>query len=116
MQVWRACVPGAHPSCGDKQVIQRLRALSRQALLARVGCVSPVPQDFVSTAAIQQVRPGMSPREVKHLLGAPLVADKKQADRWDYMVATTTTRPMAFTPYGVYFEGGRVAKVEPLNK
>ena len=106
-------------------MIQRLRAVSRAALVASVlisgsavlvGCVSPVPQDFISTASIQQVRPGMSPREVKRLLGAPLVSDKKQADRWDYMVATTTTRPMAFTPYGVYFEGGRVAKVEPLNK
>jgi outer membrane protein assembly factor BamE (lipoprotein component of BamABCDE complex) len=106
-------------------VIQRLRALSRRALLASalvagsaalVGCVSPVPRDFVSTDSIQQVRSGMSRHEVKRLLGAPLVSDKKQNDRWDYMVATTTTRPMAFTPYGVYFEDGRVAKVEPLNK
>lgn len=106
-------------------MIQRLRALSRQALLASVlvggsaalvGCVSPVPRDFIGTADIQQVRPGMSRHEVKRLLGAPLVADKKQDDRWDYMVATTTARPMAFTPYGVYFEQGRVAKVEPLNK
>ena len=105
--------------------MQRLRALSRAAVMAGaliggsaalVGCVSPVPKDFVSTAALQQVQPGMSRGDVKRLLGAPLVSDKKQDDRWDYMVATTTTRPMAFTPYGVYFDGSRVTKVQPLNK
>lgn len=86
------------------------------ASAALVGCVSPVPRDYVSQSAIQSVKPGMSAREVKQALGAPLVADKKQADRFDYLVQTGDAAPRKFTPYGVYFSGGRVVKVEPLDQ
>lgn len=51
------------------------------------GCVYKidVQQGNVVTAEqVAQLTPGMSKREVKHVLGTPLIDDPFHADRWDY--------------------------------
>lgn len=43
-----------------------------------------VQGNFVSKEQVQALRPGMSRRQVKEILGTPLIASLFHADRWDY--------------------------------
>lgn len=54
-----------------------------------LGFLSPYRVDiqqgnFVSREMISQLRPGMTPDQVRFVLGTPLLTDIFHADRWDY--------------------------------
>ncbi|WJW76451.1 outer membrane protein assembly factor BamE [Thiohalobacter sp. IOR34] len=67
------------------------------ALIASlVGCMSVDRIPFVhridvqqgnviSQEAVNQLRPGMSPRQVRFIMGTPLIRDTFHPDRWDYL-------------------------------
>ncbi len=65
------------------------------------GCIRTykidVQQGNVVTAGqLQQLKPGMSKREVRYVLGTPLIVDPFRDDRWDYFYsfkAGSSTRP-----------------------
>jgi outer membrane protein assembly factor BamE len=56
----------------------------------RSGFLEPyridLPQgNYVTQAMLERIRPGMSPEQVRDLLGSPLLGHVFHADRWDYV-------------------------------
>jgi outer membrane protein assembly factor BamE len=58
------------------------------------GCASITPSfykldvrqgNIVDPELIEQLRPGMSKRQIRDLLGTPLISDPFRQDRWDYV-------------------------------
>lgn len=73
-----------------------------------------IPQgNYVDQAMVDQVKPGMTPEQVRFALGSPLVNSVFHPDRWDYVFrfqfpdGTAITRRAA-----VFFREGRVERVE----
>ena len=69
--------------------------------------------NFISKEQIAQLKVGMTPEQVRFLLGTPLLNDAFHADRWDYPFllkrgdgAVTTSHVV------VYFKEGRVARFD----
>ena len=69
------------------------------ALLLLVGCsmtnpiqsLRPYQIDIqqgneVTQAMLDQLRPGMTPSQVRFVMGTPLIVDPFHADRWDYVL------------------------------
>ena len=46
--------------------------------------IEVVQGNFVSKEQVQALRPGMTRRQVKEILGTPLIASLFHANRWDY--------------------------------
>lgn len=69
-----------------------LTSLTFVGLLALAGCSFPgvykidIQQGNVVTQdMIDQLRPGMTRRQVRFIMGNPLIVDTFHADRWDYL-------------------------------
>jgi outer membrane protein assembly factor BamE len=69
-----------------------LTSLTLVGLLALAGCSFPgvykidIQQGNVVTQdMIDQLRPGMTRRQVRFIMGNPLLTDTFHADRWDYL-------------------------------
>lgn len=69
-----------------------LTSLSLTGLFALAGCSFPgvykidIQQGNVVTQdMIDQLRPGMTRRQVRFIMGNPLITDTFHADRWDYL-------------------------------
>ena len=41
--------------------------------------------NIITQDMVDQLKPGMTPRQVSYILGTPLIADSFQQDRWDYL-------------------------------
>jgi outer membrane protein assembly factor BamE len=59
-------------------------------LAATAGCIGPYRVDVqqgnaLPTEAVQKLQAGMGKKQVRYLLGTPLVTDPFHADRWDYV-------------------------------
>lgn len=59
-----------------------------------VGCGIPIPRVYkmdiqqgnvVTQDMVDQLRPGMSPRQVRFIMGSPLITDTFHPNRWDYL-------------------------------
>ena len=90
------------------------------ALLTSAGCSFPgvykidVQQgNVVSQDMIDQLRPGMTKRQVQFIMGTPLIRDTFQQSRWDYVYS--------FQPGGesrqqesisLFFEGDQLSHFE----
>jgi outer membrane protein assembly factor BamE len=82
------------------------------------GCFRLYVQDIeqgnvLTQEMIDQVRPGMTRRQVTFILGTPLVADPFHADRWDYYYALQpggrkVTKKQVIT---ILFKGDRVTQI-----
>lgn len=69
-----------------------LTGLTFMGLVALAGCSFPgvykidIQQgNVVSQDMIDQLRPGMTRRQVRFIMGNPLIADTFHANRWDYL-------------------------------
>lgn len=102
------------------------------AVLATVGCAgsrrdapgewSNLP--FVYKMTIQQgniitadmvnrLEPGMTPAQVRYLLGTPLLTDPFHANRWDYPYTLQRGRgPMEAKHLTLYFENDALARID----
>jgi outer membrane protein assembly factor BamE len=67
---------------------------------------------------VDQVTVGMTPSQVRFLLGTPLVDDPFNNDRWDYIYYVRIGRdePETRRFLTVYFEDGKVARLERRDK
>lgn len=82
------------------------------------GLITPYRIDIVQGNAITReqaalIRPGMSPLQVRDILGTPLLTDPFHAQRWDYLF--TLRRPNAEPQRRsvvVYFENDVVQRIE----
>ena len=81
---------GSHPPMQKTKLL--LTSLSLTGLLALAGCSFPgvykidIQQGNVVTQdMIDQLRPGMTRRQVRFIMGNPLITDTFHRDRWDYL-------------------------------
>jgi outer membrane protein assembly factor BamE len=86
---------------------------------AAAGCIAvyrvDVPQgNVVTQEMLDLLKPGMTPNQVRFVLGTPLVTDPFHKDRWDYFYSlrkgsapTPETRRVT-----VYFKNEQLARVE----
>ena len=85
---------------------------------SRSGLLEPyridVPQgNYVDRSMLDQVRPGMTPEQVRFALGTPLLIDPFRPDRWEYVFRFQHPSGRAdLRRATVHFADNRVAKVE----
>ncbi|PCJ15980.1 MAG: hypothetical protein COB04_12170 [Gammaproteobacteria bacterium] len=69
--------------------------------------------NIVESTEVEQLRIGMSERQVKFLLGSPLIQDIFHPDRWDYFYSLkkgkegTTQKRLT-----IYFKEGKLDRIE----
>lgn len=94
----------------------RLSVLSLALGLAGCGVIYKVDVNqgnLMDQEAIDQLKPGMTKRQVTLLLGSPSVASPFNQDRWDY--ASTFSRrggPTAVKNLTLYFEDNLLVRLE----
>ena len=67
--------------------------------------------NIVTQEMVDQLKPGMTRRQVRYILGTPLIEDSFNRDRWDYIytLRNGNTR-LAETRLSVYFEGDTLTR------
>lgn len=73
-----------------------------------------IPQgNYVTKEMLAQVKPGMTPEQVRFALGTPLVQDVFHPNRWDYVFRFQRASGRADQRHAtVYFDNGKVVRVE----
>lgn len=80
--------------------------------------------NVVTHDMVAQIKPGMTPSQVRYVLGTPLITDTLNPKRWDYLydyVPGTYARKGGLPEvnnrhFTVYFENGVLARVEGAEK
>lgn len=68
--------------------------------------------NVVSQEQINELRPGMSRRQVRFVLGTPMLADVFHADQWDYAYTFGIgSEPTEIRRVTVHFEDDRLARI-----
>ncbi len=86
------------------------------ALAMCSGCVYRLALQQGNIAELEdvdRVEVGMTPSQVRFLLGSPLVDDPFSDDRWDYVFMSRVGRkdPQTRKFLTVYFEDGKVSRI-----
>ncbi len=69
--------------------------------------------NIVTQEKADQLQPGMSRRQVRFILGTPLVEDSFNRDRWDYIYTRRNgLEVLADESLTVFFEGDSLSRVE----
>ncbi len=96
-----------------------LRGLALAALAGLMlgGCVYRInvqQGNLLDEEQIEQLEVGMTRKQVRFLLGTPMVADPFHAERWDYVyyLALGRKEPIMSHMLTVYFEGDLVSRIE----
>ena len=62
---------------------------------------------------VAEVKIGMEPRQVRYLLGTPLITDTFNQDRWDYFYSVKQGKNTTVEHHlSVFFEAGRVVELK----
>lgn len=74
--------------------------------------------NLADAEAVGQVEVGMTPSQVKFLLGTPLVDDPFNEDRWDYIYYSRSGRDAMQVRHfmTVYFADGVVSRIETRDE
>ena len=68
--------------------------------------------NIVNAEMVDQLKPGMSKRQVRFILGTPLVEDTFNQDRWDYPYRMSNGQDvMTQAQFTVHFDGDKLATV-----
>ncbi len=113
------CGTGKLFANNDSQIDPSAAGVTQSVQKKRLFGVLPIYRpdtqqgNFISKEQIAQLKVGMTPEQVRFLLGTPLLNDAFHADRWDYPFllkrgdgAVTTSHVV------VYFKEGRVARFD----
>lgn len=69
--------------------------------------------NIVTEDMVEQLKPGMSRRQVRFILGTPLLDDPFNQTRWDYPYSKRNgTTLLAESKFTVYFEGDKLVSYE----
>ena len=68
--------------------------------------------NVVSQEQVNELRPGMTKRQVRFLLGTPMLTDVFHANRWDYTFTRGVgSTPSEFKQVTVFFEDDRLVRI-----
>jgi outer membrane protein assembly factor BamE len=89
-------------------------------LLGSSACVYRVPiqqGNFLEAKDVDQVTVGMTPVQVRYVLGTPVVIDPFTKDRWDYVyyLKRGQMRKPEERHFIVYFANGAVSRIERVE-
>lgn len=118
-----------HPSAARRRFAQGLLALACLGAICTAGCswvppiLSPnfswtykidIQQGVVVTQEMAaQLKPGMTPDQVKFVMGSPPLVDPYHANRWDYPFLFLPGRgPIEARRFTVYFDKDRMVRAE----
>ncbi|WP_075187685.1 outer membrane protein assembly factor BamE [Teredinibacter haidensis] len=69
--------------------------------------------NFVEKDMTEQLEVGMTPEQVRYVMGSPLVADTFHPDRWDYYFALKRgEKQLQEYHLSIFFEDGKLARWE----
>jgi len=73
-----------------------------------------VPQgNQVTQEMVDQLRPGMTPSQVRYVLGSPLLTDTFNQNRWDYVFQLVQEDEVVeLRQFRVYFENEKLVRIE----
>lgn len=73
-----------------------------------------IPQgNIVTQEMLDQLEPGMTKRQVRFVMGTPLVQDTFEPDRWDYLHSLQQgRRERTQERVSLYFEDERLVRIE----
>lgn len=67
----------------------------------------------ITQAMLDQLKPGMTPAQVRYIMGTPLIIDPFHADRWDYVLRVEKAgRLISMRRATVFFHEGVLQRVE----
>lgn len=72
-----------------------------------------IPQgNLIDPDKLEEVEVGMEPRQVRYLLGTPLLHDSFNHDRWDYYYSVTNGPQIIVNHHiSIFFDNGRVTEI-----
>ena len=107
------------------QVIPLIRSLALGCLLAGlVGCgsnfgfpgvyrINVEQGNVVTEEMVEQLRPGLNRRQVRYIMGTPLIEDSFHEDRWDYRyLLRNGNELLSETQLTLWFEEDELVRVE----
>ena len=107
------------------QVIKLIRPLAVCCLLAGVvGCgsnfgfpgvyrINVEQGNVVTEEMVDQLRPGLNRRQVRYIMGTPLIEDSFHEDRWDYRyLLRNGNELLSETQLTLWFEEDELVRVE----
>lgn len=69
--------------------------------------------NLITKDMVDKLRVGMTPRQVRYVMGSPMIADTFHPDRWDYLYNLETGKGIFIENHLVlYFEGERLARID----
>jgi len=72
--------------------------------------------NVIEQKQLDQLKAGMTPEQVKFLLGTPIAASPFREDRWDYVGYYKSPRgKVSSRVVSLYFDGGLLAKMEGIE-
>jgi Small protein A (tmRNA-binding) len=67
----------------------------------------------VTEEMVDQLRPGLNRRQVRYIMGTPLIEDSFHEDRWDYRYTLRNgNETLTETQLTLWFEGDELVRVE----
>ena len=106
-------------------VIPLIRSLALGCLLAvLVGCgsnfgfpgvyrINVEQGNVVTEEMVEQLRPGLNRRQVRYIMGTPLIEDSFHEDRWDYRyLLRNGNELLSETQLTLWFEEDELVRVE----
>ena len=107
------------------QVIPLIRPLALGCLLAGlVSCgsnfgfpgvyrINVEQGNVVTEEMVEQLRPGLNRRQVRYIMGTPLIEDSFHEDRWDYLyLLRNGSELLSETQLTLWFEEDELVRVE----
>lgn len=117
-----AAPPAPRPTAAQAAWYTLLATLILPAALATSGCgfvgfpgvykIDVEQGNLVDQEMIEQLKPGMSRRQVRFIMGSPLVEDTFNPDRWDYpYVIRNGQTIIREAQVSIFFDGDRLVEV-----
>ena len=69
--------------------------------------------NLITKDMVEKLRVGMTPRQVRYVMGSPMIHDPFHPDRWDYLYYLKTGKGIVLRNHLVlYFKDDRLARVD----
>lgn len=69
--------------------------------------------NLITKDMVDKLRVGMTPRQVRYVMGSPMIADTYNPNRWDYLYNLETGKGLLVENHLVlHFEGERLARID----
>ncbi len=69
--------------------------------------------NLITKDMVDKLRVGMTPRQVRYVMGSPMISDTFNPNRWDYLYNLETGKGLLIENHLIlYFDGERLARID----